>query len=101
MPARRQTEGPLSRRDRAIARAAGMRHFLNAFPDLMLVGEAGSGEEALALCSDTRPHVILMDLVMPGMDGIEATRMIKQHYPQVQIIALTSFQEGDLVERFA
>ncbi|HEU4322961.1 MAG TPA: response regulator transcription factor [Roseiflexaceae bacterium] len=78
---------------------AGMRHFLNTFPDLLLVGEASSGDQALALCAQTRPHVIMMDLVMPGMDGVEATRLIKQRYPQVQIIVLTSFQEGDLVER--
>lgn len=78
---------------------AGMRHFLNTFPDLLLVGEASSGGQALELCAQTRPHVIMMDLMMPGMDGIEATRAIKQRYPQVQIIALTSFQEGDLVER--
>jgi NarL family two-component system response regulator LiaR len=78
---------------------AGMRHFLNAFPDLVLVGEASSGAEALECCAETRPDVILMDLVMPGMDGIEVTRLVRQHYPQVQVIVLTSFQEGDLVER--
>lgn len=78
---------------------AGMRHFLNTFPDLLLVGEASSGDQALALCAQTQPHVIMMDLVMPGMDGVEATRALKQRHPQVQIIVLTSFQEGDLVQR--
>jgi two-component system, NarL family, response regulator LiaR len=78
---------------------AGMRHFLNAFPDLELVGEASSGAEALECCAETHPDVILMDLVMPGMDGIEATRLVKQRHPQVQVLVLTSFQEGNLVER--
>lgn len=77
----------------------GMRHFLNAFHDLELVGEASSGEEALSLCESCQPDVILMDMMMPGMDGVATTRAIKQRYPQIQIIALTSYREGNLVER--
>lgn len=77
----------------------GMRHFLNAFHDLELVGEASTGSEALALCDRVYPDVILMDMVMPGMDGVATTRAIRQRFPQIEIIALTSYREGDLVER--
>jgi NarL family two-component system response regulator LiaR len=77
----------------------GLVFFLQSFDDLELVGEASSGEEAVALSAQTAPDVILMDMKMPGMDGAEATRVIREQQPQVQIIALTSFQEEDLIER--
>jgi len=83
--------------DHAVVRS-GLSAFLLAYDDLELVGEASSGEEALKLCEVKHPDVILMDLVMPGMDGAEATGLIRQQYPQVQVVALTSFKEGDLVE---
>jgi len=84
--------------DHAMVRA-GLRNFLLAFNDLDLVGEAASGEEALALCREVKPDVVLMDMVMPGMDGAEATQAIRHHHPDTHVIALTSFQQGDLVER--
>jgi NarL family two-component system response regulator LiaR len=77
----------------------GLSLFLKAFRDLELVGEATSGEEAVALCSRIQPDVVLMDMKLPGIDGVMATQLVKQQHPQVQIIALTSYQEGDLVER--
>ncbi|NWG15526.1 MAG: response regulator transcription factor [Chloroflexi bacterium] len=77
----------------------GLRTFLTAFSDLEMVGEADSGEEAVRLCIQLQPEVILMDLVMPGMDGASATEAIRARCPQVKIIALTSFPEEDLVER--
>jgi NarL family two-component system response regulator LiaR len=77
---------------------SGLSVFLEAFDDLELVGEAADGEEAIDLCAEARPHVVLMDLVMPEMDGVEATRAIRQAYPDVQVIALTSFSEQDLVQ---
>ena len=77
----------------------GLSAFVLAFDDLELVGEAGSGAEALRLCSQVRPDVVLMDLVMPEMDGVAATRAIHQAYPGIQVIALTSFKEEDLVQR--
>ena len=77
----------------------GLRYTLRSFGDLELVGEAGSGAEAIEKCNDLQPDVILMDMVMPGIDGADATRQIRQRQPAVQIIALTSFQEQDLVER--
>ena len=67
---------------------AGLGLFLKAFRDLELVGEATSGEEALALCTRARPDVILMDMKLPGIDGVAATQAIKQRHPQMQIIAL-------------
>jgi NarL family two-component system response regulator LiaR len=76
----------------------GLRFFLLAFEDIELVAEARSGEEALDLCTQHRPDVVLMDMVMPGMSGAEATRAIREQHPQTQIIALTSFPEGDLVQ---
>lgn len=76
----------------------GLSAFLLSYDGLELIGEASSGEDALLFCAQDRPDVILMDLVMPGMDGAAATRRIREHYPQVQVIALTSFPEEDLVE---
>jgi two-component system, NarL family, response regulator LiaR len=78
---------------------SGLSLFLGAFADLHLVGEAASGTEALRLCGEVRPDVVLMDLVMPEMDGVTATRAIRKAYPQVQIIALTSFGDQDLVRQ--
>jgi NarL family two-component system response regulator LiaR len=68
------------------------------FDDLKLVGEAENGAEALRLCDEIRPDVVLMDMLMPKMDGASATRAIRQKYPQMQVIALTSFKEGDLIK---
>lgn len=83
--------------DHAVVRS-GLGAFLLAFEDLELVGEAGSGEEAIAKCRQLRPDVVLMDLVMPGMDGATATGLIREKCPQTQVIALTSFKEKELVE---
>jgi len=65
--------------------------------DLELVGEARDGEGAVTVCEKVQPDVVLMDLVMPGMDGTSATRIIRERWPHVQVIALTSFQDRDLV----
>ena len=77
----------------------GVRFLLLAFDDLELVAEAHSGEEALELCDDCQPDVVLMDMMMPGMDGVEATRTIRKRFPQVQVLALTSFYDQDRVQR--
>jgi two-component system, NarL family, response regulator LiaR len=76
----------------------GLATFLKVFDDLELVGEAGSGLEAIALCSNALPNVILMDLMMPDMDGATATRLIRQKHPKVQVIALTSFTDQETVQ---
>ena len=76
----------------------GLAAFLKVFDDLQLAGEAESGEAAIQLCGEILPDVVLMDMVMPDMDGATATRAIRQQFPQVQVIALTSFKEGDLVK---
>jgi NarL family two-component system response regulator LiaR len=76
----------------------GLATFLKVFDDLELAGEAESGEAAIRLCAEVLPDVILMDMVMPEMDGATATRAIRRKFPQVQVIALTSFKEGDLVK---
>lgn len=83
--------------DHAVVRS-GLGAFLMAYDDFELVGEASGGEEALRLCETYLPDVVLMDLVMPGMDGAEATGLIRQKCPEIQVIALTSFKEQDLVE---
>jgi NarL family two-component system response regulator LiaR len=76
----------------------GLATCLKVFDDLQLVGEAENGAAAIELCGEILPDVVLMDMVMPGMDGATATRAICHEYPQVQVIALTSFMEGDLVK---
>lgn len=75
----------------------GLATFLKIFDDLQLVGEAGSGEAAIQFCEEVQPDVILMDMVMPDMDGAVTTRVIRQRFPQVQVIALISFKTADLV----
>jgi NarL family two-component system response regulator LiaR len=77
---------------------SGLAVFLETFDDLVLVGEASDGAEAVRLCAELQPHVILMDLVMPRMDGVAATRAIREAHPDVQVIALTSFDDRDLVK---
>ncbi|MFL7791589.1 MAG: response regulator [Anaerolineae bacterium] len=83
--------------DHAVVRS-GLGAFLSAFDDLELVAEVGGGEEAVRLCQETKPDVVLMDLVMPGMDGAAATKAIRAKCPHIQVIALTSFKEEELVE---
>jgi NarL family two-component system response regulator LiaR len=75
----------------------GLATILKVKPDLELVAEASSGREAVRLCEQAQPDVILMDLVMPDMGGAEATAAIRERCPSVQVIALTSFQEKELV----
>lgn len=77
----------------------GLSTFLKVYDDLELVGEADNGEVALQLCKEVLPDVVLMDMVMPTMDGVAATRAIRQQFPGAQVIALTSFKEEGLVEK--
>jgi two-component system, NarL family, response regulator LiaR len=83
--------------DHAVVRS-GLSKFLLVNKDMELVAEASDGAEAVKLAGLRKPNVILMDLMMPGMDGITATREIHQKYPQIKIIALTSFSEQNMVQ---
>lgn len=76
----------------------GLVTFLKVYDDLQLAGEAESGAEAIQRCAEIRPDVVLMDMVMPDMDGVNATRTIRQQFPSVQVIALSSFKEGELIQ---
>ena len=78
---------------------SGIRFSLGAFDDLELVGEAHSGEEALRLCKKLHPDVVLMDMLMPEMNGVDTARAIRRQHPQVQVLVLTSFYDQDLVGR--
>jgi len=71
--------------------------YLEAQPDISVVAQAGSGEEAVRLAQEHIPDVVLMDLVMPGMDGVEATRRVKNASPRTQIIILTSFHQDEYI----
>ena len=76
----------------------GLATFLEVFDDLELAGQAANGDEAVELCARLLPDVVLMDMIMPGMDGATVTRLIRQQFPTVQIIALSSFKEEQLVQ---
>jgi two-component system, NarL family, response regulator LiaR len=84
--------------DHAVVRS-GLTAFLQAYNDLELAGEARSGDEAVPLCARLQPDVVLMDLMMPGMDGATATQEIRQICPQTQVVALTSFKDEALVQK--
>lgn len=76
----------------------GLSAYLAVTEDIQVVGEANDGGEVLSACERTHPDVILMDLVMPRIGGIEATRLVHQRFPLIQVIALTSFPEKELVQ---
>lgn len=82
--------------DHSIVRQ-GIRAFLTVQPDCDVVGEADSGQEAIRLATELIPDVVLMDLAMPGIDGVEATRKIKQISPRSQVIVLTSFHDDEYI----
>src|SRR5258708_20878638 len=82
--------------DHALVRQ-GIRAFLELQPDIIVIGEAGSGEEAVRMAAELVPDVVLMDLVMPGIGGVEATRQVKQASPHSQIIVLTSYHEDEYI----
>ncbi len=73
----------------------GIRSYLETLPDFSVVGEAASGEEAVRLVAELIPDVVLMDLIMPGMDGIETTREVKKISPRTQVVVLTSYHEDE------
>ena len=76
----------------------GLATFLKIFSDLVMSGEANSGESAIELCDEIIPDVVLMDLVLPEMDGVSAIRIIHQKHPTIKFLALTSFKEGKLIK---
>jgi NarL family two-component system response regulator LiaR len=84
--------------DHQITRS-GIRFLLMAFDDLELVAEAHDGEEAIRLCEEIQPDVVLMDMMMPKMDGVATTQALRQRCPQSQVLALSSFHDADLVRR--
>jgi NarL family two-component system response regulator LiaR len=71
----------------------GIRSYLETITDFHVVGEASSGEETLSMVSELIPDIVLLDLIMPGMDGIETTRRVKQTSPRTQVVVLTSYHE--------
>lgn len=83
--------------DHTVVRS-GLAAFLLAYDDLELIAEASDGEEAVRLCERVHPDVIVMDLIMPRMDGATATRTIRERYPEIQVLILTSFKEDALVQ---
>ncbi len=83
--------------DHTVVRS-GLGAFLLAFDDLEFIGEAESGEKAIAVCEDLQPDVVMMDLKMPGMGGLAAIQVIRDQFPQIRVIALTSFKDQETVQ---
>ena len=75
----------------------GVMAFLEVQPDLVVLGEASSGEEAVRMAEELTPDVVLMDLIMPGIGGVEATRQVRQVSPRTQVIVLTSYHEDKYI----
>lgn len=73
----------------------GLKAYFSTLPDIQVIGEAGTGEDAVRLAADLAPDVMLMDLIMPGMDGVEATRQVKKISPRTQIIVVTSYHDDE------
>jgi NarL family two-component system response regulator LiaR len=78
---------------------SGLSAFLLGAPDMEPAGEASNGEEAIRFCEQMQPDVVLMDMMMPGIDGVEATRVIHDRWPHVRVIALTSFADEALIKQ--
>ena len=76
---------------------AGLTTLIGTTDDLEIVGEAAGGEAAVTMAGDLQPEVVLMDLSMPGMDGVEATRRIRDAHPEVRVVVLTTFADEDRV----
>lgn len=83
--------------DLAVVRS-GLRMFIRAFDDLELVGEAANGDEAVELCSQVAPDVVLMDLAMPGLCSVAAMRLIRYQCPKIQVVGLSSFQGESMLQ---
>lgn len=83
--------------DHAMVRT-GLATFLEISEGMSLVAEADNGKEAIALCEQAQPDVILMDLFMPEMDGVTATKLIREQFPKTEVIVITSFDEGSMVQ---
>lgn len=77
----------------------GLKLMLSVSVGLEWVGQADNGAEAIQLCSELMPDVVLMDLMMPVMDGIAATKIVRQKYPEIQVVALTTFEDKELVQK--
>lgn len=75
----------------------GIRAFLDTVSDIHVIGEADSGEDAVKMVEQCTPDVVLMDLILPGMDGLEATRRIKKRRPQAQVVVLTSYDQDEFI----
>jgi two-component system, NarL family, response regulator LiaR len=73
----------------------GLKAYFSTLPDITVVGEAATGEEAVRLAAELTPDVVLMDLIMPGMDGVEATRQVRKSSPHSQVIVVTSYHEDE------
>jgi DNA-binding NarL/FixJ family response regulator len=84
--------------DHAVVRH-GLAQLVATFADVEVVGSAANGEEAVALCAERNPHVVLMDLEMPVLDGIEATRRVKAAQPEIAVVVLTSFSDRERILR--
>jgi two-component system, NarL family, response regulator LiaR len=84
--------------DHAVVRG-GLSFFLSTTDDIEVVGEAADGEQALRLCAQLHPDVVVMDMLMPQMDGFTAIQHIRQQHPAIRVLALTSFLEGEFVQR--